>query len=188
MQLYCDQNCSTVCMNTCQCALLTVYWNLYSAVLCLLRELTHEWICIRPKTFGLFCACLIIKSDYQWQPCYQRQIFLFWPNLTRYFFHLCCFFFLLQSVKYVLQYNLYFRAGVPNLFNSMTHVGPSKTRLGSGCVVSPQRGPGQNPGCHWFLVYFNCKFDHFKGSWRHDYAACKLYNLSRKYSIFLWNI
>jgi hypothetical protein len=37
--------------------------NLYSAVLCLLRELTHEWICVWSKTFGLFCACSTFKSN-----------------------------------------------------------------------------------------------------------------------------
>jgi hypothetical protein len=34
------------------------YENSYIAVLCLCRELTHEWICVQPNTFGLFCACL----------------------------------------------------------------------------------------------------------------------------------
>jgi hypothetical protein len=36
--------------------------NYYSAVLCLLRELTHEWICVRPKTFGPF-LCLFSNRD-----------------------------------------------------------------------------------------------------------------------------
>jgi hypothetical protein len=55
------------------------YGNIYITLICLLRELTQERICVRTRASALFCACLLLalKQSLNVRPTHLPAAYLY---------------------------------------------------------------------------------------------------------------